>query len=217
MNKYLAEFIGTYALLFFGTGAMVINTIYPNIGVLGIAIAFGVVVMAMIYTFGETSGAHINPAVTIGFAFAGRFDKKQVAPYIIAQLLGAIAASYTLKLLFPDQLLYGNTLPSDGWLQSFVLEFILTFVLMFVILKVSSGSKETGTMAAIAIGGTVLIEALVFGPITGASMNPARSISPAIASLNFQDLWLYIVAPILGAIVAVIVCPLTKSADSECC
>lgn len=217
MNKYLAEFIGTYALLFFGTGAMVIDSIHPNIGVLGIAIAFGVVVMAMIYTFGETSGAHINPAVTIGFAFAGRFDKKQVAPYIISQLLGAIAASYTLKLLFPDQLLYGNTLPSDGWLQSFLLEFILTFVLMFVILKVSSGSKETGTMAAIAIGGIVLIEALVFGPITGASMNPARSISPAIASLNFQDLWLYIVAPILGAIASVLVCPLTKSVDSECC
>ena len=217
MNKYLAEFIGTFSLVFFGTGAMVIDTIHPNIGVLGIAIAFGAVVMAMIYSFGDTSGAHINPAVTIGFAFAGRFEKKQVAPYIIAQILGAVAASYILKFLFPDQLLYGNTLPSDGWLQSFILEFILTFILMFVILKVSSGSKETGTMAAIAIGGTVLIEALVFGPITGASMNPARSIAPALASVNFQDLWLYIVAPILGAIAAVLVCPLTKSEDSECC
>lgn len=217
MNKYLAEFIGTFALVFFGTGAMVIDTVHPSIGVLGIAIAFGAVVMAMIYSFGDTSGAHINPAVTIGFAFAGRFEKKQVAPYIIAQILGAVAASYILKFLFPDQLLYGNTLPSDGWLQSFILEFILTFILMFVILKVSSGSKETGTMAAIAIGGTVLIEALVFGPITGASMNPARSIAPALASVNFQDLWLYIVAPILGAIAAVLVCPLTKSEDSECC
>lgn len=217
MNKYIAEFLGTYALLFFGTGAMVIESMNPNIGVLGIAIAFGVVVMAMIYTFGETSGAHINPAVTIAFAFAGRFEKKQVLPYILAQLLGAIAASYTLKLLFPDLLLYGNTLPSDGWLQSFILELLLTFVLMFVILKVSSGSKETGTMAAIAIGGTVLIEALVFGPITGASMNPARSISPALASLNFTDLWLYIVAPIIGAIAAVLICPLTKNMDSECC
>ena len=217
MNKYLAEFIGTFALVFFGTGAMVIDTVHPNIGVLGIAIAFGAVVMAMIYSFGDTSGAHINPAVTIGFAFAGRFEKKQVAPYIIAQILGAVAASYILKFLFPDQLLYGNTLPSDGWLQSFILEFILTFILMFVILKVSSGSKETGTMAAIAIGGTVLIEALVFGPITGASMNPARSIAPALASVNFQDVWLYIVAPILGAMTAVLVCPLTKSEDSECC
>jgi aquaporin Z len=217
MNKYLAEFIGTFALVFFGTGAMVIDTIHPNIGVLGIAIAFGAVVMAMIYTFGETSGAHINPAVTIGFAFAGRFEKKLVIPYIIAQILGAVAASLILKVLFPDQLLYGNTLPSDGWLQSFILEFILTFILMFVILKVSSGSKETGTMAAIAIGGTVLIEALVFGPITGASMNPARSIAPALASVNFQDLWLYIVAPILGAIAAVLACPFTKGEDSECC
>jgi aquaporin Z len=217
MNKYLSEFIGTYALVFFGTGAMTIESIHPNIGVFGIAAAFGIVVMTMIYAFGETSGAHINPAVTIGFAFSGRFEKKEVLPYIVSQLLGAIAASFTLKLLFPALALYGNTIPSDGWLQSFILEFILTFILMLVILKVSSGSKETGTMAAIAIGGTVLIEALVFGPITGASMNPARSIAPALASANFQDLWLYIVAPILGAIAAVLICPLTKNEDSECC
>jgi aquaporin Z len=217
MKKYIAEFIGTYALVFFGTGAMVVESIHPNIGVVGIAIAFGAVVMAMIYAFGETSGAHINPAVTIGFAFAGRFEKKEVVPYILFQILGAIAASFTLKFLFPDLALYGNTLPSDGWLQSFVLEFILTLILMLVIMKVSSGSKETGTMAAIAIGGTVLIEALVFGPITGASMNPARSIAPALASGNFQDLWLYIVAPVIGAIVAILICPLTGTKDSECC
>ncbi|MFB0937778.1 MAG: MIP family channel protein [Urechidicola sp.] len=217
MKKYIAEFIGTYALVFFGTGAMVVESIHPNIGVVGIAIAFGAVVMAMIYAFGETSGAHINPAVTIGFAFAGRFEKKEVVPYILFQILGAIAASFTLKFLFPDLALYGNTLPSDGWLQSFVLEFILTLILMLVIIKVSSGSKETGTMAAIAIGGTVLIEALVFGPITGASMNPARSIAPALASGNFQDLWLYIVAPVIGAIVAILICPLTGTKDSECC
>ncbi|MFT4642332.1 MAG: aquaporin NIP [Candidatus Azotimanducaceae bacterium] len=217
MKKYIAEFIGTYALVFFGTGAMVVESIHPNIGVVGIAIAFGAVVMAMIYAFGETSGAHINPAVTIGFVFAGRFEKKEVVPYILFQILGAIAASFTLKFLFPDLALYGNTLPSDGWLQSFVLEFILTLILMLVIIKVSSGSKETGTMAAIAIGGTVLIEALVFGPITGASMNPARSIAPALASGNFQDLWLYIVAPVIGAIVAILICPLTGTKDSECC
>ncbi len=217
MKKYLSEFIGTYALVFFGTGAMTVESIHPNIGVFGIATAFGIVVMTMIYTFGETSGAHINPAVTIGFAFAGRFDKKEVFPYILSQILGAIAASFTLKLLFPALTLYGNTIPSDGWLQSFILEFILTFILMLVIMKVSSGSKETGTMAAIAIGGTVLIEALVFGPITGASMNPARSIAPALASGNYTDLWLYIVAPILGAIAAILVCPLTKNENSECC
>jgi aquaporin NIP len=217
MKKYIAEFIGTYALVFFGTGAMVVESIHPNIGVVGIAIAFGAVVMAMIYAFGETSGAHINPAVTIGFAFAGRFEKKEVVPYILFQILGAISASFTLKFLFPDLALYGNTLPSDGWLQSFVLEFILTLILMLVIIKVSSGSKETGTMAAIAIGGTVLIEALVFGPITGASMNPARSIAPALASGNFQDLWLYIVAPVIGAIVAILICPLTGTKDSKCC
>jgi aquaporin NIP len=198
MKKYIAEFIGTYALVFFGTGAMVVESIHPNIGVVGIAIAFGAVVMAMIYAFGETSGAHINPAVTIGFVFAGRFEKKEVVPYILFQILGAIAASFTLKFLFPDLALYGNTLPSDGWLQSFVLEFILTLILMLVIMK-------------------VLIEALVFGPITGASMNPARSIAPALASGNFQDLWLYIVAPVIGAIVAILICPLTGTKDSECC
>ncbi|MCF6296569.1 MAG: aquaporin [Flavobacteriaceae bacterium] len=217
MKKYLSEFIGTYALVFFGTGAMTIESIQPNIGVFGIAATFGIVVMVMIYVFGETSGAHINPAVTIGFAFAGRFKKKEIFPYILSQILGAITASFTLKLLFPALALYGNTIPSDGWLQSFILEFILTFILMLVIMKVSSGSKETGTIAAIAIGGTVLIEALVFGPITGASMNPARSIAPALASGNYTDLWLYIVAPTFGAIVAILVCPLVKSEDSECC
>lgn len=215
MKKYFSEFIGTYALVFFGTGAVVVETMHPNIGVFGIAAAFGIVVMAMIYAFGETSGAHINPAVTIGFAFSGRFDKKEVFPYILSQILGAIAASFTLKLLFPAMALYGNSIPSDGWLQSFILEFILTFILMLVIMKVSSGSKETGTMAAIAIGGVVLIEALVFGPITGASMNPARSIAPALASGNYTDLWLYIIAPILGAIAAILVCPLVKSEGND--
>lgn len=217
MKKYLSEFIGTYVLIFFGTGAMVVESINPNIGVLGIAIAWGIVVMAMIYAFGETSGAHINPAVTIGFAFAGRFDKKLILPYIISQILGAIAASFTLKLLFPDLLLYGNTMPSDGWIQSFILEFLMTCILMLVIMKVSSGSKETGTMAAIAIGGVILIEALVFGPITGASMNPARSIGPALASGNFTELWLYIVAPISGVIVAILICPLIGSKKDNCC
>jgi len=217
MKKYFAEFIGTYILIFFGTGAMVVESIHPNIGVFGIAVAWGIVVMAIIYAFGETSGAHINPAVTIGFAFAGRFDKKQVIPYIISQIIGAIAASFTLKLLFPDLLLYGNTIPSNGWLQSFILEFIMTCILMLVIMKVSSGSKETGTMAAIAIGGIILIEALVFGPITGASMNPARSIAPALISGNFQDLWLYISAPILGALTAILICPLTGNSKNDCC
>ena len=217
MKKYIAEFIGTFCLIFFGTGAMVVESINPNIGVFGIAVAWGIVVMSMIYAFGETSGAHINPAVTIGFAIAKRFDKKEVLPYIISQLLGAIFASTLLKFIFPDLELYGNTIPSNGWIQSFVLELIMTFVLMLVILKVSSGSKETGTMAAIAIGGVVLIEALVFGPITGASMNPARSIAPALLSGNLTDLWLYIVAPISGSLLAVLVCPLTGSKADNCC
>lgn len=215
MQKYLSEFIGTFSMLFFGTGAMIVENIQPTIGVFGIAAAWGIVVMAMIYAFGETSGAHINPAVTIGFALTGKFNKKLVLPYIISQILGAITASFTLKLLFPNQLLYGNTLPLNSWLQSFVLELIMTFILMLVILKVATGSKETGTMAAVAIGGVVLIEALVFGPITGASMNPARSIAPALASGNFTGLWLYIVAPILGAVLAVFIFKLMKENVGE--
>ncbi|AOW19636.1 MIP/aquaporin family protein [Urechidicola croceus] len=217
MKKYLSEFIGTYILIFFGTGAMIVDSINPNIGVFGIAVAWGVVVMAMIYAFGESSGAHINPAVTIGFAVAGRFDKNEVIPYIIAQILGAITASFTLKLLFPNQELYGNTIPSGSWIQSFILEFIMTFVLMLVIMKVSTGSKEVGTMAAVAIGGIILIEALVFGPISNASMNPARSLAPALASGNFTHLWIYIVAPVLGAIVGIFICPFIGDKKDDCC
>lgn len=216
MKKYISECIGTFALIFCGTGAMTINEVSGGeVTHVGIAITWGLIVMAMIYAFGEISGAHFNPAVTISFAYAKKFAWKEVPKYIVAQLLGAIAASGMLWILFPDSEFYGATLPSiDAW-RAFVLELLLTFFLMLVIINVSTGSKEVGTMAGIAIGGVVLLEAMFAGPMTKASMNPARSIAPALVSGHFEHLWLYITAPILGALLAVVSCKLVK--DDNCC
>jgi aquaporin NIP len=204
MKKYLAEFLGTYALIFAGTGAIIINQeSNGSITHVGIAITFGLVVMSMIYAFGSISGAHINPAVSIAFAISKRFPVKELAPYIFSQLTGAVLASLTLKFLFPANRLLGATLPSGGASQSFIMEFILTFFLMLVIINVASGSKEQGMFAGIAIGSVVALEAMFAGPVCGASMNPARSLAPALVSMHLQSLWIYILAPILGAIAAV--------------
>ncbi len=204
MNKYIAELIGTFALVFCGTGAIVIDQ-QSNGAVthVGVAITFGLIVMAMIYSLGDISGAHMNPAVTIAFTIAKRFPLKQVSPYIISQLIGAFFASATLHFLFPVNETLGSTLPAGTEMQSFVLEFILTFFLMLVIINVATGSKEQGMFAGLAIGSTVLLEAMFAGPICGASMNPARSISPAIVSEHIEHLWIYILAPIAGAAFAI--------------
>ena len=200
MKKYIAELIGTFALVFCGTGAIVIDQqTNGQVGHIGIAITFGLIVTAMIYAFGDKSGAHFNPAVTIAFSLATLFPKKEILPYVIAQIIGAFIASGLLALLFPDNINLGATIPSGSNLQSFILEIVLTFILMLVILFTSQGSKETGTMAGIAIGGVVLLEAMFAGPICGASMNPARSLSPAIVSGNVATLWIYLIAPVLGA------------------
>jgi aquaporin NIP len=204
MNKYIAELIGTFALVFCGTGAIVINQqSNGTVTHVGIAITFGLIIMAMIYALGDISGAHMNPAVTIAFTIAKRFQLKQVLPYIISQLAGAFLASVVLRYLFPTNDALGATLPASTEMQSFILEFILTFFLMLVIINVATGSKEQGMFAGLAIGSTVLLEAMFAGPICGASMNPARSISPAIVSGHTEHLWIYIAAPIAGAAFAI--------------
>ena len=217
MKRYISEFIGTFALIFCGTGAMTISEITQGVDLnhTGVAITWGLIVMAMIYAFGEISGAHFNPAVTISFAYAKKFAWKEVPKYIIAQILGALLGSVLLWLLFPTSEYYGATIPNMIPWRAFILELLLTFFLMLVIINVSTGSKEVGTMAGIAIGGVVLLEAMFAGPMTKASMNPARSLAPAIVSGHYEHLWLYILAPILGALLAVVSCKLVK--DDNCC
>jgi aquaporin NIP len=204
MRKYFAEFLGTYALVFAGTGAIVIDQqTHGTITHAGIAITFGLIVMSMIYTFGDISGAHLNPAVSVAFTIAKKFPAAQLAPYILAQILGAVSASFTLKVLFPSNQLLGATLPSGSDIQSFILEFILTFFLMLVIINVATGSKEKGLFAGLAIGSVVGLEAMFAGPICGASMNPARSLAPALVSGHLEHLWIYLVATTSGAILAI--------------
>ncbi len=220
MKNYISEFIGTFAMIFCGTGAMTINEITGgDVTHVGIGITWGLIVMAMIYAFGEISGAHFNPAVSIAFAYAKKISWKEVPKYIFFQVAGAFAASLLLMWLFPKSELLGATIPTvDVW-RAFVLELILTFFLMVVIINVSTGSKEVGMMAGIAIGSVVLLEALFAGPITNASMNPARSLAPNIVSGNIKELWLYILAPIIGALLAVVSCKFVKHencCDEEC-
>ena len=204
MKKYIAEAIGTFALVFCGTGAIIINEeTNGTVSHAGIAITFGLIVMAMIYALGNISGAHLNPAVSIAFAVAKRFSLKQLTPYIMSQLIGAIAASLVLRFLFPGNQLLGATMPHGSEWQSFVLEFILTFFLMLVIINVATGSKEQGMFAGLAIGSTVLLEAMFAGPICGASMNPARSLAPAVVSGHPEHLWIYLIATTAGAAAAI--------------
>ncbi|HXI00187.1 MAG TPA: MIP family channel protein [Sphingobacteriaceae bacterium] len=213
MKKYIAELIGTFALVFCGTGAIIINQeTNGSISHVGIAITFGLIVMAMIYTLGNISGAHLNPAVSIAFTIARHFPAKQLLPYIISQMVGGLLASLLLKLLFPSNELLGATLPQGSAMQSFILEFILTFLLMLVIINVATGSKEQGMYAGLAIGSTVLLEAMFAGPVSGASMNPIRSFAPAIVSGHTEHLWVYLTATILGAVTAI---PLWKYLTSE--
>ncbi len=215
-KRSLAELLGTFALVFAGTGAIVINDVSGGaVSHPGIALTFGLIVMAMIYTFGDISGAHLNPAVTLGFVTARRMPASEGMSYIVSQIIGAIAASLVLRLLFPDHATLGVTLPAGSAAQSFVLEFLLTALLMLVILNVSVGAKEKGITAGIAIGGVIALEAMFAGPICGASMNPARSFAPALVTMNFHSLWIYLLAPILGALVAVPLCICVREAG--CC
>lgn len=212
LKPYFAEFVGTFMLVLAGCGAIVSLGDAGWAGHIGIALTFGLVVMTGIYAVGETSGAHFNPAVTLAFWWAGRFPAIEVPKYISSQCLAAIAACGVLYAIQPDmptatQSTLGATLPTAGWWQSWLLEFILTWWLVIVILSVATGAKEKGLFAGLAIGACVALEAMFAGPFTGASMNPARSLGPALFSGHWDVLWIYCTAPIAGALFGVFTCP----------
>lgn len=215
-RKYLAEFIGTFILVFAGTSAIALNDLSGG-GVthIGIALVFGLAVTAIIYTFGDISGAHINPAVTVAFWYAKQFRGKYVLPYVLSQLLGAVSASILVRVLFMQHDTLGATLPAGTLAQSFILELFLTFVLILTIINVAAAAKEIRGMAGVIIGGVVGLGAWFGGSISGASMNPARSIGPALISGHARELWLYICAPILGAWLAITCCRHLRKAP--CC
>ncbi len=211
-----AEAIGSFALVFVGCGAIVVNDLYGgSLGNLGIGIVFALIVMAMIYSVGNISGAHFNPPVTLGFWSAGRLQARPIFPYITGQVIGALVAALLLRLLFPEHTTLGATPPAIDAARAFVLEVLGAFILIFVILNVSSGHFEKGIMAGAAIGGVVAMLAIFAGPVTGASFNPARSLAPALASMQLEALWLYLLAPVCGTWLASQSCRLVQGAD--CC
>lgn len=215
-RRLCAETFGTFCLVFAGTGASVVNEVTGG-GVthVGVALTFGLVVMALIHALGRVSGCHINPAVTLGLYAAGRCEQFLVVPYIGSQCVGAFLASGTLRMLFPESLTLGATIPAGGDFQSLALEFLLTLILTFVILSVASGGGAGQLLAGITIGGVIGFEALFAGPISGASMNPARSLAPAVVTMRLEHVWIYVVAPIAGALASVPLCRCVHS--SPCC
>jgi aquaporin Z len=207
MRRYLAEFLGTFILVLMGCGAIAVSSLTRGEPpFVGIGIIWGLIVMAVIFTIGDISGAHINPAVTIAFWVARRFSALDLVPYIVAQCLGATAAAGVLLYLFDQHAATGVThfKPQDTTVtEAFILEVLLTWFLMFAVINVSTGAKEKGITAAIALGGVISIDVLFGGKVTGASMNPARSLGPAIVNGDFDQLWVYIAGPIIGAILAI--------------
>ena len=193
-----AEFVGTFALVFAGCGAVMVDAKTQALGHVGVAITFGLVIMAMIYAVGHISGAHFNPAVSFAFALGRHFPWPRLLGYSVAQVLGAICAALILRGSLGDVANVGATLPSGSQAQSFLWELLLSFFLMFVIMAVATDTRAVGEAAAIAIGGTVALDAMFGGPISGASMNPARSLGPALVSGDLHALWLYLLAPVLG-------------------
>lgn len=199
----LAEVLGTAVLMLFGTGAAVVDEQTHALGHGGVAAAFGLVVLVIIQGLGHVSGAHVNPAVTLGFWVAGRFPGQRVLPYLAAQVGGALLGSALVQLIATPGSTLGATLPAHSAAQAFGLELFLTFWLMLVILRVTSSFYEQGLLVGITISATVWLEALVAGPLCGASMNPARSLAPALLSGHSEALWVYLAAPIAGALLAV--------------
>ncbi|KAH8496035.1 hypothetical protein H0E87_019005 [Populus deltoides] len=201
IQKIIAEVIGTFFLIFMGCGSVVVNQMYGSVTFPGVCVVWGLVVMVMVYSVGHISGAHFNPAVTVTFAIFRHFPYKQVPLYIVAQLLGSLLASGTLSLLFSvTGEAYFGTIPVGPDIRSFVTEIIISFLLMFVISGVATDNRAIGELAGIAVGMTIMLNVFVAGPVSGASMNPARSLGPAIVMRQFKGIWVYIVGPPIGTI-----------------
>jgi aquaporin NIP len=207
LQKLIAEVVGTYFLIFAGCGSVVVNSDFDKVVTLpGISIVWGLAVMVLVYSVGHISGAHFNPAVTVSFAVCRRFPWKQVPAYVLSQLVGSVLAAGTHRLLFQgNQNVFTGTHPAGSNIQSFVLEFIITFFLMFVISGVATDNRAIGELAGIAVGSTVATNVMFAGPISGASMNPARSLGPAIVFNNYKSIWIYLTSPILGAVCGALV------------
>jgi aquaporin NIP len=199
LRRAAAELVGTYGLVTAGCGAIMVNSQASALGHVGVALTFGLVILAMIAAFGHISGAHFNPAVTVAFALTRHFPWREVFWYVGGQMVGAALGALTLRLLIGDAARLGATLPSGSAMQSFGLEILLTAVLMLVIISVATDTRAVGTPAAIAIGFTVTLDALWAGPVSGASMNPARSFGPALVAGVWSDQWIYWIAPVIGA------------------
>ncbi len=210
-----AEMVGTFALVFAGCGAIAVNAGGGGLGHVGVALTFGLVITVMVYATGHLSGAHLNPAVTVAFASIGRFPWAQVPAYAGGQCVAALLAAFLLRWLFGLEGGLGVTAPSGDLAQSLVLEIVLTALLMFVITAVATDSRAVGALAGIAIGGTVALAALMGGPVSGASLNPARSLGPAVAAGNFSALWLYFVGPAVGALIGARLYCLVRCDDDE--
>ncbi|KAJ1391105.1 Major intrinsic protein [Sesbania bispinosa] len=205
IQKVIAEVIGTYFLIFAGCSSVVLNKIEQSKGTItfpGICVVWGLIVMVLVYALGHISGAHFNPAVTVSFAIYRHFPLKQVPLYIIAQVLGSILASGTLYLLYDDlnETTYFGTVPTGSDVQSLVVEILTSFLLMFVVSAVSTDNRAIGELAGIAVGMTIIIDVFIAGPVSGASMNPARSLGPAVVMHIYNGFWVYIVGPFVGAI-----------------
>jgi MIP family channel proteins len=202
LRRAAAEALAAFALVFAGCGSIIANAEYNGtLGTVGIALTFGLVIMVMVYATGHLSGAHINPAVTIAFTLTRHFPAREAVAYIAGQCVGAICAALALLGVWPSQPgELGATLPTVAAGSALVYEAILTAFLMFVIMAVATDTRAVGAAAAIAIGGTIGVDALFGGPVTGASMNPARSLAPALVGGTWTDLWVYVVGPVMGAV-----------------